>query len=94
MNLWNNATNVRINEPYIIFGLTNLQVNNIFVFFIEKLTFGITSHTHEYNWQPERQWRSAHPASRNINKFHVVQFSTGQKIKIWCPGRDIKKKKN
>ena len=44
--------------------------------------------------QQERQWRSAHPASRNIkyHKFHVVQFSTGQKIKIWCPGKGQKKK--
>ena len=43
----------------------------------------------------ERQWRSAHPASRNIKyrKFHVVQFSTGQKINIWCPGKGLKIKK-
>ena len=35
----------------------------------------------------ERQWRSAHPASRNIKyrKFHVEQFSTGQKIKNLMP---------
>ena len=34
MNIRNNATNVRINEPYIyfIFGLTNLQVYEICVF--------------------------------------------------------------
>ena len=41
MNLWNNATkkiNVRINEPYFIFGLTNLQV-------YEMCVFGITSRT-------------------------------------------------
>ena len=45
--------------------------------------------------QQERQWRSAHPASRNIKyrKFHVVQFSTGQKINIWCPGKGLKIKK-
>ena len=47
-----------------------------------------------YKWvyKQERQWRSAHPASRNIKyrKFHVVQFSTGQKINIWCPGKGLK----
>ena len=45
--------------------------------------------------EQERQWRSAHPASRNIKyrKFHVVQFSTGQKINIWCPGKGLKIKK-
>ena len=44
------------------------------------------------NYQQERQWRSAHPASRNIKyrKFHVVQFSTGQKRKIWCPWKGLK----
>ena len=49
----------------------------------------------EVNFQQERQWRSAHPASRNIKyrKFHVVQFSTGQKINIWCPGKGLKIKK-
>ena len=48
-----------------------------------------------YKSEQERQWRSAHPASRNIKyrKFHVVQFSTGQKINIWCPGKGLKKKK-
>ena len=47
------------------------------------------------NIKQERQWRSAHPASRNIKyrKFHVVQFSTGQKINIWCPGKGLKIKK-
>ena len=33
----NNATNVRINEPYLIFGLTNLQVYKICVFGITSL---------------------------------------------------------
>ena len=37
MNLRNNATNVRINEPYFIFGLTNLQVYKICVFGITNL---------------------------------------------------------
>ena len=37
-NLRINATNVRINEPYFIFGLTNLQV-------YEMCVFGITSRT-------------------------------------------------
>ena len=39
------------------------------------------------NVKQERQWRSAHPASRNIKyrKFHVEQFSTGQKIKNLMP---------
>ena len=32
MNLRNNATNVRINEPHFIFRLTNLQVYKICVF--------------------------------------------------------------
>ena len=36
-NLRNNATNVRINEPYFIFGLTNLQVYKICVFGITNL---------------------------------------------------------
>ena len=37
MNLLNNATNVRINEPYFIFGLTNLQLYEICVFGITSL---------------------------------------------------------
>ena len=36
-NLRNNATNVRINEPYFIFGLTNLHVYDICVFVITNL---------------------------------------------------------
>ena len=41
MNLRNNATNVWINEPYFIFGLTNLHVYEICVFEITNL--GITN---------------------------------------------------
>ena len=42
---------------------------------------------HKDKKEQERQWRSAHPASRNIKyrKFHVEQFSTGQKIKNLMP---------
>ena len=38
MNLRNNAANVCINQPYFIFGLTNLQI-------YEMCVFGITSRT-------------------------------------------------
>ena len=37
MNLWNNAINVGINEPYFIFGLTNLQVYEMCVLGITNL---------------------------------------------------------
>ena len=55
MNMQTNTTNVRINEPYFIFGLTNLQVYKICVFVITSRTRDFLVHPVHINFHCRKQ---------------------------------------